>query len=289
MASLSTPAVLLLAACALLLTATAAHAAKTPPAAAAVRLIDEPDCPEIRSLCSDVPADAATGDLQRTLECVQTFSGAQLAALSDRCQHTIWRHTLDFMADQHVHNLTATVCAGSAAAAHCGHILQPYYFEPVAPGRYLACMLDYTAPTHGDTDGDDSANSVHGGAAAAAATNGADKSPQCAQQLQRIELVAFTDFRLLGPFVKACSTDVIQLNCGRFEVQEGGPLAQGETLACLQRNLAELSGFCRPAVMRLSEVQADNVRLDRQLFVACKADAGRLCGDLRPGSGAVYR
>lgn len=67
---------------------------------AAVRLIDEPACPEIRSLCSDVPAGG--GDEQRTLECVQTFLASQIEALSDECQHAIWRHTLAFMGDKNV-------------------------------------------------------------------------------------------------------------------------------------------------------------------------------------------
>lgn len=62
-------------------------------------LIEEPSCPDIRSMCSNLPAHA--DDLQ-TLECVQTFLTSQIEALSDDCQHAIWKHTTQLLDDRNV-------------------------------------------------------------------------------------------------------------------------------------------------------------------------------------------
>jgi len=55
-----------------------------------IRLINEPACKEIKSLCSSLPGDA---DDLIVLECVQTFLTSQIESLSDECQHSIWSHT----------------------------------------------------------------------------------------------------------------------------------------------------------------------------------------------------
>lgn len=60
---------------------------------AAPRLIDEKQCPEIRSLCINLRDGA---DDLPVLECVQTFLSNQIENLSDECQHAIWTHTGTF-------------------------------------------------------------------------------------------------------------------------------------------------------------------------------------------------
>lgn len=131
----------------------------------------------------------------------------------------------------------------------------------------------------------------------------APKTPACIAQLQRLEWVAFSDFRLIGTFVKDCESDIVRHSCGRLNTgadtnavrhsqqqqQQQHVLSQGETLACLQTHIDTLRPQCQLGVLHLSEYQADNVKLDRQLFVACDSDAHRFCGDLRPGTGAVYK
>lgn len=57
---------------------------------AAPRLIDEKQCPEIRSLCVNLRDGA---DDLPVLECVQTFLSNQIETLSEECQHAIWTHT----------------------------------------------------------------------------------------------------------------------------------------------------------------------------------------------------
>lgn len=114
------------------------------------------------------------------------------------------------------------------------------------------------------------------------------KSAACSTQLQRIEWVAFSDFRLIGTFVKDCAADIDLHACGRLNADRQ-TVSQGETLACLQAHIDRLERPCRDGVLHLSEYQADNVKLDRQLFIACAPDAHRFCADLRPGTGAVYK
>lgn len=62
-------------------------------------LIDEPSCTDIRSVCVNLSPHA--DDLQ-TLECVQTFLSSQIEALSDDCQHAIWKHTSQLLDDRNV-------------------------------------------------------------------------------------------------------------------------------------------------------------------------------------------
>lgn len=57
---------------------------------ASLRLIDEKQCPEIRTLCTNLRDGA---DDLPVLECVQTFLSNQIESLSDECQHAIWTHT----------------------------------------------------------------------------------------------------------------------------------------------------------------------------------------------------
>lgn len=114
------------------------------------------------------------------------------------------------------------------------------------------------------------------------------KNAACRSLIQRLEWVAFSDFRLIGRFVRDCSKDITILECGRVTVSRD-KLSQGQTLACLQSHIEKLDQKCRKGVLHLSEMQSDNVKFDRQLFLACAADSSRLCADARPGSGAVYK
>lgn len=105
--------------------------------------------------------------------------------------------------------------------------------------------------------------------------------------------MAFSDFRLIGGFVHDCNADIATYSCGRIngngDQHQRQTLSQGETLACLQAHIETLQTQCRDGVLRLSEYQSDNVKLDRQLFIACTSDARHFCPDLRPGTGAVYK
>ncbi|KAG8238130.1 hypothetical protein J437_LFUL012744 [Ladona fulva] len=92
--------------------------------------------------------------------------------------------------------------------------------------------------------------------------------------LQQVERVVLFDFsQVTGPLAKYCENDVKQLECHHNQVSwEGG------TLACLQLKLDQVKDeLCRQYVMKLSELQAEDIHLDRQLYKACAAEYSNLC------------
>lgn len=213
------------------------------------KLIDDPNCPQLRSLCTL----AGTDDLS-VLECIQTFQTAEIEKLSDDCQHAIWTHIINLLNNRNMCTLVQehcsndsgdrTICEGSAD-----------------PGKYLAYILDHK---------DDF------------------KTSSCRDFIKRIERVAFSDFRLISSFVTDCEQDIELHGCGRLSIDRD-KLSQGKTLACLQEKIDKLSPMCKKGVYHLSELQSDSIVLDRQLFLACRMDTQRFCHDLREGSGAVYK
>ncbi|XP_055705911.1 Golgi apparatus protein 1 isoform X2 [Phlebotomus papatasi] len=215
------------------------------------RLIDEVACPEVSKMCSNLRS--GTDDLY-VLECIQSFTPEQLESLTDTCKHTIWEHTSDIMRDDNVQRLTVKTCGQDVVDK-----LDCKVTEEI--GHFLACILDHREEVTSST---------------------------CRGFIQRLEWVAFSDFRLIGPFMRDCEKDIIQLGCGRIQLDRT-KLSQGETLACLQSQVDKLNNKCRKGVLHLSEMQSDNVKFDRQLFLACVKDSERFCPQARPGSGAVYK
>lgn len=66
-------------------------------------------------------------------------------------------------------------------------------------------------------------------------------------------------------------------------------LYRGRVLECLQSNIDKLSPKqCLPLVYKLSEWQADNIKFDYSLHMACLKDKEKLCADVATGSGLVY-
>lgn len=112
------------------------------------------------------------------------------------------------------------------------------------------------------------------------------KQPACVNLIVRLEAVAFSDFRFVSSFVRDCSSDIEVNACGRFHLDRN-VLSQGETLACLQTHIDTLTEECKKGIMHLSELQAENVKLDRPLFAACGDDLLRLCADVRPAQ--IYK
>ncbi|GAB0086076.1 Golgi apparatus protein 1 [Sergentomyia squamirostris] len=215
------------------------------------RLIDEVSCPEVKNFCNNLRS--GTDDLY-VLECIQSFSPEQIDQLSETCKHTIWEHTSDIMRDDNVLRLMLKSCEQELVDK-----LDCKVTEEI--GHFLACILDHREEISGN---------------------------QCRGFIQRLEWVAFSDFRLIGPFMRDCEKDIVQLGCGRIQVDRT-KLSQGETLACLQSQVEKLNNKCRKGVFHLSEMQSDNIKFDRQLFLYCVTDSERFCPQARPGSGAVYK
>ena len=104
--------------------------------------------------------------------------------------------------------------------------------------------------------------------------------PICKGQLARIEIVSFSDFRLIPKFLQSCKDDIEKSSCGRL-ASKNAKNTQGETLACLQSIASELSEDCKKEVYHVSEMQADNIKFDRQLFLFCSTDVKKFCTDLK--------
>lgn len=215
-----------------------------------IKLIEEKHCPEIRKWCSNLKD--GDDDLS-VLECVQTFLSSQVESLSDECQHAIWSHTTELISDASVLKLTQIACSVARKAfswdTDVSHNI----------GYVLAKMLDAKEQI---------------------------KQGACAALVERLEAVAFSDFRLLGPFVRQCASDIDAHACGRFHA-DSSALSQGETLACLQSHIEQLSQDCQSGIAHLSEQQADNVRLDKPLFLACKEDVTAFCAESHPAQ--IYK
>ncbi|XP_058822591.1 Golgi apparatus protein 1-like isoform X2 [Topomyia yanbarensis] len=215
-----------------------------------LKLLDKEGCSQLRALCPNVPNEAE--DL-KALECVQSLSQEQVDALTDDCQHLIWSHTLSLMDDRNIQRLVQKGC--------------PKHYEKFPctvksdPGQFLACVIDNRDSIKGDG---------------------------CRQYIQRLEYVAFSDYRLIRHFLKDCTRDIESLGCGRIS-NDDNKVSQGETISCLQNRLDRLNGDCKRGVLHLSEIQADDVKLDRQLFLSCAVDAIRFCPSTPQGTQLVLR
>lgn len=221
------------------------------------RLIDEPVCGLLRSFCSSTLLEI---DDFYTLECVQSLKGDQKEQLTSECQTIIWSHIHELVEDKNVYKLLQKSCSKD--------------MEKLAPckpteesGHLLGCLLSKKEDIHG---------------------------PECKAFVQRLELVAFSDFKLIAPFAQSCREDVERTKCGRVG-GDGNQWSQGETIACLQMHLqAEpgdqgLSVDCKQSILRLSEMQAENFKLDWKLYKACLQDATTFCPEVKPGNGDVYK
>lgn len=110
---------------------------------------------------------------------------------------------------------------------------------------------------------------------------------QCSDFIQRLDWVA-NDFKIVSvSFGPECQSDVEKFQCGRIQVHKD--ILQGKTLECLQKHVSKLEPLCKKQILHVTEIQADNIKLDRQLYLACSEDHIKFCPNIRPGSGQVYK
>jgi hypothetical protein len=103
--------------------------------------------------------------------------------------------------------------------------------------------------------------------------NEARLSPACKAKRTAVEAGAR---KIVEEFGTACHRDIDRL-CS--ETKPGG----GRILACLARQLDDLSSTCRAQTERIQEA-AEKISTVR---AACAADAGRLCADVPPSAGPL--
>lgn len=57
---------------------------------------------------------------------------------------------------------------------------------------------------------------------------------------------------------------------------------------CLQQHLDDLAGECKKQVLHLSAVQSENIKFDRQLYLACNMELNKFCPTVTIGLGQAY-
>lgn len=184
------------------------------------------------------------------MECIDTFQTSEFDNVDSACQHTIYSRKSELMNDNNIYKLLERSCAKDLNSIH--PLCHPDTSKEFS-GKYLSCVIDNREVI---------------------------KDPICKGQLARIEAVAFSDFRLIPRFLQSCSDDIEKSECGRL-TNKNSKSSQGETLACLQTNVASLSEMCRKEIYHVSELQADNIKFDRQLFLFCNEDVKTFCTDFR--------
>lgn len=222
-------------------------------------LLESPSCPQLKNLCSNLLP--GTDDLM-VLECIQTFQTSQFESINKECQHIIHSRIMDLITDeQNMFRLVSKSCPKDMESFQSCSQLNHSNEKSSTIGKYLGCVIENRELI---------------------------KDPICKGQVQRIGQVVFSDFRLIGNFVRDCSSDIESTGCGRLE-SKYNKLSQGETIACLQENIDILSDVCKKRVFHLSELQSENIKLDRQLFLSCNTDVQKFCPNMRPGNGGIYK
>ncbi|XP_014213335.1 Golgi apparatus protein 1 [Copidosoma floridanum] len=185
------------------------------------------------------------------LECVQTFKPNEISTIEDQCQHAIYNFIREVTVNENIYKMTKEVC---------GDILDKVPCQATTSGSYLMCLIEKKEKI---------------------------SDLQCTDYIQRLNWVV-NDFKVINTaFVPDCSNDIYNFQCGRILPYRD--VLQGQTLACLQQHINKLESPCRKQILRVTELQADNIKLDRQLHLSCIEDRRKFCPNTRPGSGQVYK
>ncbi|XP_050588557.1 Golgi apparatus protein 1 [Bombus affinis] len=204
----------------------------------------------LNRLCGDITKN---NDELMLLECIQSFKPTEVSGIDDECRQAIWDYILNVTGNSNIERLARRTCGKELDSLDCTAFGNKH-------GAYLSCLIDQREKV---------------------------KNPQCIAYIQRLEWIAFSDFRIITPFSSDCENDIKRFKCDK--VQPYRDISQGQILACLQEHVNELQLQCKRHILHVSEIQAENINLDRQLYLACEEDHTRFCPNIRPGSGQVYK
>lgn len=193
--------------------------------------------------------DVTPEDDLAVVECLQTLGTDKIRQLNEECQHIVWTHIRTLIDNQNVKDRLLPSCRNDFQNLNCK--------VDDAAGSYLKCLVSVK---------DDISNTI------------------CSEHITRLENVAFYDFKWIANFLRQCDNDIVKLGCGRLDDRE----SQSETILCLQNKFVNVTESCRNEVFKLAEVQADNIKLDRQLYMACAEDQMRYCRQIPPGNGRAF-
>lgn len=184
---------------------------------------------------------------------MQILQPTEISGINQKCQEAIWSYIQNITDNQNIKRLARKACGRQLDILQCSD-------SDKAHGAYLSCLIDQRERV---TDSD------------------------CISYIQRLEWIAFSDFRILTPFKTDCANDIKNFKCDILQPYRD--ISQGQILACLQEHVEQLQHECRRHILHVSEIQAENIKLDRQLYMACTHDHIKFCPNIRPGSGQVYK
>ena len=187
------------------------------------------------------------------LECIQRLKPMQISGIDDECRQAIWEYILNITNNYNIERLAKKTCGKELDSFDCSSSGDKH-------GAYLSCLIDKRETV---------------------------KDPDCIAYIRRLEWIAVSDFRIITPFSSDCESDIRTFKCDK--IQPYRDISQGQILACLQEHVNELQLLCKRHIFHVSEMQAEDVNLDRQLYIACSQDRLRFCSDVMPGSGQVYK
>jgi len=177
-----------------------------------------------------------------------------MSGINHMCQQAIWSYIQNITNNQNIKRLAMKACnPAQLSVLECSD-------SDKIPGAYLSCLIDKREMI---------------------------RNPDCITYIQRLEWIAFSDFRILTPFKTDCMNDIKTFKCDTLQPYRD--ISQGQILACLQEHVEQLQHECRKHILHVSEIQAENIKLDRQLYMACIHDHMKFCPNIRPGSGQVYK
>ncbi|CAK9798296.1 Golgi apparatus protein 1 [Anthophora plagiata] len=215
------------------------------------RFIKSSKCRQnLNHLCGDI---SENNDELMLLECIQNFKPTEVSGIDDECRQAIWEYILNITDNLNIERLAKKTCGKELDLLDCSASGDKH-------GAYLSCLIDQREKV---------------------------KDPQCITYIQRLEWIAFSDFRIITPFSSDCENDIKKFKCDK--IQPYRDISQGQILACLQEHVNELQLQCKRHILHVSEIQAENINLDRQLYLACEEDRTKFCRNIRPGSGQVYK
>ncbi|CAK9816133.1 Golgi apparatus protein 1 [Anthophora quadrimaculata] len=216
-----------------------------------LRFIKSSKCRQnLNHLCGDI---SENNDELMLLECIQNFKPTEVSGIDDECRQAIWEYILNITDNLNIERLAKRTCGKELDLLDCSASGDKH-------GAYLSCLIDQREKV---------------------------KNPHCITYIQRLEWIAFSDFRIITPFSSDCENDIKKFKCDK--IQPYRDISQGQILACLQEHVNELQLQCKRHILHVSEIQAENINLDRQLYLACEEDRTKFCRNIRPGSGQVYK
>ncbi|VVC42649.1 Hypothetical protein CINCED_3A011971 [Cinara cedri] len=194
-------------------------------------------------------ADARTAALSE-LDILECIQFYEDSEFSNDCPKAIWTHLKKFMTKENLRTVLKSKCMHEIEKVNCER-----------DKNWFGCIIDKKQSII--------------------------KNEDCLHLILRIENIAFSDFRLITNFSNVCQDDIKKYHCFNGPVTD--TLNRGKVLECLQSNIDKLSPKqCLPLVYKLSEWQADNIKFDYSLHMACLKDKEKLCADIPTGSGHVY-